>query len=226
MASTTARAATSWPSASPITCSSPATRSDVASLGEHEVCAEQPRLLAGAVGELVAADPPGEARDVAEPRARARLAAGDLALEHDRVEPLGGRVDRGREPGRAGADDRDVVGLRRPAACRRRRPRRGRRRTGRPARGRRGERRSGSREPSPPGLVQQRGARVGVGRVAGERRVEARQQVADLVAATAVLGRRDPEHREPVGLEPGPAREELADARYSPWSGSHGLTRW
>ena len=48
-------------------------------LCEDHVRPEQPRLLAGAVGEVVAADAPREAGEVADARARAGLAAGDRA---------------------------------------------------------------------------------------------------------------------------------------------------
>ncbi len=145
----------------------------------------------------MAADPPGEAGHVADARARARLAARDLALEHDRVEPLRRRVDRRREAGRPGADDRDVVDVgaepdaaadglddvavgrveQQPPVV--------------PDDGR--QARAGL-----PDLAQQRAALLGVGRVEGERRVEAREQVADRVGPRAVLGRRDPEQREPA----------------------------
>jgi hypothetical protein len=71
-------------------------------LGEHHVGAEQPCLLAGAIGEVVAADAPGESGDVSDPRAGAGLASRDLALEDDRLEALRRGVDGRREPGRPG----------------------------------------------------------------------------------------------------------------------------
>ena len=109
MASTTVRAATSWPSATCTTNSVPEDTQRRRPLREDEVRPEQPRLLARAIREVVAADPPGETGDVADARARARLTAGDLSLEDDRVEPFRGRIDSRREAGGPGADDRDVV---------------------------------------------------------------------------------------------------------------------
>ena len=53
-------------------------------------------------------DAAGEPEVVADHRARAGLAADGLGLEHDRAEALAGRVDRGGQAGRPGADHRDV----------------------------------------------------------------------------------------------------------------------
>ena len=81
-------------------------RDDLAA--ERELDAENPCLLVGALGELGAGDPAGEAEVVADQRARARLPADRLALEHQRAQALRRRVHRGREPGRSRADDHQV----------------------------------------------------------------------------------------------------------------------
>ena len=75
---------------------------------QQEVGAEHPGLLVAALGQLGPADPAREAEVVADQRARAGLAADRLALDDQRAQPLGGGVDRGGQPGRAGADDDHV----------------------------------------------------------------------------------------------------------------------
>ena len=52
-----------------------------------------------------------EAQVVLDPRALAGLAAGGLALDQRRPQPLRGAVDRGRQAGRPAADDHEVVEL-------------------------------------------------------------------------------------------------------------------
>ena len=61
-----------------------------------------------AARKLRAADPGREPEVVLDPPRRAGLAAERGALDHERVEPLRGAVDRGSEPGRAAADDEQV----------------------------------------------------------------------------------------------------------------------
>ena len=67
------------------------------------------RLDRGAVGQLAAGDAGREAEVVLDPRRGARLAAGRHAVEHDRVEPLGGAVHGGRQARRPGADHDEVA---------------------------------------------------------------------------------------------------------------------
>ena len=70
--------------------------------------AELARLGDGAAGQLRAADPRREAEVVLDPARGPGLAAEHGALDHQRVEPLGGAVDGGAEPGRAAAEDQQV----------------------------------------------------------------------------------------------------------------------
>ena len=105
--------------------------------GVREARAEHPRLLVGPLGELGARDAPREAEVVADQRARPGLPADRLALEHERVEPLGCRVHRRREARRPGADDGEVDDAGRAATCRGRTRGRARRRRDRRAPGRR-----------------------------------------------------------------------------------------
>ena len=74
----------------------------------EEAGAEPDGLVAGSLGEPHAGDAAREAEVVADHRAGAGLAADSLGLQHDRGQSLGGAVDGGREPGRAGTDDRQV----------------------------------------------------------------------------------------------------------------------
>ena len=76
---------------------------------DEDLGAEPPRLLQRAARQLVARDARREAEVVLDPRRRAGLAAGRLALDHDRPQPLRGAVDGRGEPGRPGADDHRVV---------------------------------------------------------------------------------------------------------------------
>ena len=76
---------------------------------DEDLGAEPARLLERAARQLVARHARGEAEVVLDPRGRARLAAGRLALDHDRPEPLGRAVHGGRQAGGPGADDHRVV---------------------------------------------------------------------------------------------------------------------
>ena len=80
--------------------------------GDQDLRAEFLRLRVGAAGQLLTRNPRGEAEIVFDPRAGAGLAARRVRLEHENVEPFGRAVDRGREPGRAGADDHQVAHVR------------------------------------------------------------------------------------------------------------------
>ena len=110
---------------------------------DEDLGAEPPRLLQRAARQLVARDARREAEVVLDPRRRAGLAAGRLALDHDRAQALRRAVHGRRQPGRPGADDHGVV-------LRRRRPRcRGR--AARPRAGAAGARRSCRRRRGSPG---------------------------------------------------------------------------
>ena len=153
-------------------------------------------------------DAPREAGHVADARARARLATGDLPLEHDRLEALRRCIDGRREAGGPGADDRDVVDVH--AEARSAADRFDHVGVGRidEARGRRAGRRRyaasrccpTSRSSAAPSAESPCSRR--------ERRVEAGQEVTDLMGALAVLGGRDPEHREPLRLGVAPSSRE------------------
>ena len=76
---------------------------------DEDLGAEPARLLERAARQLVARHARGEAEVVLDPGGRARLAAGRLALDHDRPEPLGRAVHGGRQAGGPRADDHRVV---------------------------------------------------------------------------------------------------------------------
>ena len=78
-------------------------------LGEHQVRAEHPGLLAGPTGELMSADAVREARIVADHRAASGLAAGHGLFQHDRPEAFGCGVDGGGQTGRPRSDDDDIA---------------------------------------------------------------------------------------------------------------------
>ena len=77
--------------------------------GGEQLGAELDRLPPGPVGELGAGDAVGEAEVVLDPRALPGLPAGGHPLDQHRAQPLGRAVDRRAEPGRAAADDDQVV---------------------------------------------------------------------------------------------------------------------
>jgi len=74
-------------------------------------------LLHEPVGQLGSADPVREPRVVVQPLGDARLPAEPLRVDHERLEVLPRRVDRGREPGRATAHDHQVVHVHHRGAC-------------------------------------------------------------------------------------------------------------
>ena len=76
---------------------------------EHELRSEALRLAAGAARELGTAHALGKAEEVLDQRSVRSLAARQVAFEHDGREPVRRGVDGGRQPGRPGAHDRDVV---------------------------------------------------------------------------------------------------------------------
>src|SRR6185436_13386586 len=67
------------------------------------------RLQQRVACQLHTGDPSRKAQIVFDPRARACLAAGGEAFEHEAVQSLGGAVDRRGKPRRAGADHDEVV---------------------------------------------------------------------------------------------------------------------
>ena len=74
------------------------------------ICA--PKRWAWTVAFRVSSDPEmpvGKAEIVLDPRAGAGLPAGGHGIGREHVEPFGGRVHRGGESGRAGADHDEVV---------------------------------------------------------------------------------------------------------------------
>ena len=73
--------------------------------------AELGGLAAGAVGQLGAGDAVGEAEVVLDPAALPGLPARGLPLDEHGAQPLGRAVDGGAQPGRAAADDHEVVEL-------------------------------------------------------------------------------------------------------------------
>ena len=92
---------------------------ELRALGRHPAAghaAQQHQLGAEALGlaprqprEVRALDAAGEAEEVLDLGGVGGLAARDVALDQQRREPVRGGVDRGRQPGRAGAHDREVV---------------------------------------------------------------------------------------------------------------------
>ena len=80
-------------------------------IGRRSTGVELARLGDRAAGQLVAADPGREAEVVLDPPRGARLAAEPEALDHERLEALGGAVHGGPEPRRPAADDRQVDAL-------------------------------------------------------------------------------------------------------------------
>ena len=70
--------------------------------------AELARLYHRAAGQLGAADAGRKAEVVLDPARLAGLATEAVAVDEQRVEALGGAVDGGAEPSRAGADNEQV----------------------------------------------------------------------------------------------------------------------
>ena len=161
------------------------------------------------------ADAPREAGDVADARAGACLTSGDVPLDDERLEAFRRRVHGGRETSRTGSDDRDVVHLGAGARL---------------SADRLDEVEIGGADedaavvphghrhlaPGLPDLLEQGSSLIRVGRMERVRHREAGEEVADLVGATAVLGRDDPEEREPVAVGARPAREELGHGGVEP----------
>ena len=76
---------------------------------EQDLRAEPAGLVAGAFGQLRAGDPVRKAKVILDVRTAPGLAAHRPALDDDRPQPLGGRVDGGAQTGRPGAIDCQVV---------------------------------------------------------------------------------------------------------------------
>ena len=85
--------------------------------GGQQLGAEAERLPPGPVGQLIAGHAVGKAEVVLDPRALAGLAAGRRPFHDDGLQSLRGRVHRRAEPGRAAADDHQVVELALRAWC-------------------------------------------------------------------------------------------------------------
>ena len=75
--------------------------------------AELLRLVVGARHQRHARNAGRKAEIVLDARRRAGLSAEGAAVEHDRRQPFRRRIDGGGQPGRSGADDGDVIELRR-----------------------------------------------------------------------------------------------------------------
>ena len=110
MAMTTARPRTQFPPSRRSVCgASPSARLQrLDRQSDEEPGSEPQRLHARALGEPHTGDAAREAQVVADHRAGPRLAADRLGLDDDRVQPLGGAVDRSRQARRSGADDDEV----------------------------------------------------------------------------------------------------------------------
>src|SRR5882762_9830074 len=76
---------------------------------DQDFRAEAACLLAGALGELSAADALGEPQVILDFWTGAGLSPDRVALDQYGAEPLRGTIDSGTEPGRAGAIDRQVI---------------------------------------------------------------------------------------------------------------------
>ncbi len=77
--------------------------------GHEHLRAETTRLPERTTGQLVARDARGKAEIVLDPRRRPGLAAGRLALDHDRAQALRRPVNGRGQPRRPAADDHRVV---------------------------------------------------------------------------------------------------------------------
>ena len=78
-------------------------------LRREDLGAEPARLGQRAPRQVAAGQAGREAEVVLDPARRAGLAAGRLALDQQRLEPLARPVDRRRQPGRPGSHDDEVV---------------------------------------------------------------------------------------------------------------------
>ena len=179
-------------------------------LVQHELDAEQPRLLHRAVGEVRPADAALEAQVVADQRAGAGLPAGHHRFQDHRAQPLRGGVDRGGEAGRPGADDGHVVPPAvRPDAHAQRGHQRGVRRVLQDGAVEQGD----DRERRRTGLRDQRPALGRVGVVEPVRDRDPAQHVAQLVRPGGVPVAGDPQRHRRRLLARVPRREELAHRR-------------
>jgi len=79
--------------------------------GDEQPRPELLRLDLGPAGERLAGDAGGKAQVVLDLRAGPRLPAWSQGLEHERLQPLGGSVDRGGEPAGTGAHHHEVEGV-------------------------------------------------------------------------------------------------------------------
>ena len=77
--------------------------------GHQDLRAQPARLTQRAIRQFLAGHARGEPEIVLDPRGRARLAAGRLALDDDGTQALGRSVNRRGQPGGSGADDHRVV---------------------------------------------------------------------------------------------------------------------
>jgi hypothetical protein len=76
---------------------------------DHDVSTKLPGLGIGTFGQVPARNPHWKSKVVFDIRARARLASGRTALEDERIESFGSRVDRGRKASRSAANDDEVA---------------------------------------------------------------------------------------------------------------------
>ena len=176
-----------------------------------DVGPEQHRLFKGAGGQLGAADAPGEPEVVPDHGARTRLTAQRFAFHQGGPQPLGTRVDGGRQPRRSASHDDHVVGDGgRADSC----PER----LGHVPVARVDQHPSiehdHDRQPLPARLrVRQcRSARLRLAGVEPVRHVVALQQVPDLVGTRRPLLTHDPDQLEGRPSQPPPLVEELGDA--------------
>jgi hypothetical protein len=68
-------------------------------------------LSIGASSQRLAGDPYRKSEVVLDSRARARLAPRRTGFDHERIESLGSRINRGRKARRSSADDDDIAQL-------------------------------------------------------------------------------------------------------------------
>ena len=109
MATSSARDSISVPSPKHTARTGPRASHAVDVAREHHLGTEPPGLRHGAMGEVGAGEALREPEVVLDRRTLARLTARGLTLDHHGLQSLRRAVDRGGEPGRAGADDAQVV---------------------------------------------------------------------------------------------------------------------